>query len=68
MIAIAKESAMPCHVPVQPERVGAVNDHLVAAIRANMLEMTRALDGVDVIGVEIELPYRADWSGEENAS
>lgn len=59
---------MSRNVPDQPELAAAVDDHLVAAIRANMLEMTRALDGVDVDGIEIELPYRADWSGEEDVS
>ena len=48
-----------------PEAPG--DEQLVAAIRANMIEMTDALDEIDVGGVEIELPYRADWSGQEDA-
>lgn len=42
-----------------------IENQLVEAIRANMMEMTAALASIEVDDVEVELPYRAAWIGTE---
>lgn len=48
-----------------PERTA--ENQLVEAIRADMMEMTAAVTAIEVDAIEVELPYRAAWTGTEAA-